>query len=90
MNLGEDGEAALQEEERRLRRMRVMLDLVTGVLYQDQRLTLGEARKLVHSTERAVLRMFPGKQFTYDLILRPRFERILQERWGKGLEEALH
>ena len=87
---GDDQELARIEEARRVRRLRIMVDLVVGVLHQDRRLTLPEARDLVRSTERAILRLFPGKQFTYDLVLRSRFDRILRERWGKGLDEVVH
>lgn len=63
--------------------MRVLVDLTTSVLYQDAALTLEEAQQLVRGAEKAILKMFPDKQQTFDLVLRPRFERILRERWGQ-------
>ena len=83
-------EDLIQEENRRLRRMRFLVDLTLSVLYQDPRLTLGEARQMVRRTERAVLGMFPDKEFTFHLLLMPRFERVLRERWGKGMEPTIH
>lgn len=69
------------EERKKLRRLTFLVDLTTSILYQDPDLTLSQAIHLVQNTERVILRMFPDKQSTYDLILRPRFERILNERW---------
>ncbi|HEY2934772.1 MAG TPA: hypothetical protein VGK99_23810 [Acidobacteriota bacterium] len=72
---------AIRDEQKKLRRLRFLVDLTTSILYQDPDLTLTQAVELVKNTEQAILRMFPDKQSTYDLILRPRFERILDERW---------
>ena len=85
-----DRDDLIQEENRRLRRMRFLVDLTLSVLYQDPRLTLAEARQMVRRTERAVLSMFPGKEFTFHLLLMPRFERVLRKRWGKGMEPTIH
>ena len=57
------------------------MDLTTSVLYQDSNLSLSEACQLVRLTERAILQMFPDKQSTFDLLLRPRFDRIIRQRW---------
>lgn len=79
-------EELIQEEQRRARRMRFLVDLTTSTLYQDSRMTLEEARELIRKTRQAVLRLFPGKEQTFDLLLLPRFERILYERWGEGMD----
>ncbi|MDA2924717.1 hypothetical protein MYX65_08700, partial [Acidobacteria bacterium AH-259-L09] len=81
----DDREHLIQEEKKKIRRLRFLVDLTTSVLYQDTKLTLDEARQLVRNTEKAILKMFPDKQQTFDLILLPRFERILRERWGIGM-----
>lgn len=69
------------DEKRNLRRLRWLVDLTSSILYQDPQLTFPQAMELVQVTERAILKIFPDKQFAYDLILKPRFERILLERW---------
>jgi hypothetical protein len=79
---------AIREEGKKLRRLTFLVDLTTSILYQDPDLTLPQAIDLVQNTEKAILKMFPDKQFTYDLVLRPRFERILNERWP--LEPSEH
>ena len=78
------------EERKKLRRLTFLVDLTTSILYQDPDLTLSQAINLVQNTEKAILRMFPDKQSTYDLILRPRFERILNERWPLEPNEQVH
>ena len=82
--------AALKDEERRLRRVRFLMSLTTGVLYQDRELSLTDARVLISNLRGAVLRLFPGQETTFEIVLRPRLERILRERWGRGLETTVH
>ena len=86
----EERERLIQEEEKKIRRLRFLVDLTTNVLYQDSSLTLDEARAMVRNTEKAILAMFPDKQQTFDIVLLPRFERILHERWGTGLDSVIH
>ncbi len=83
-------EELIQEEKRKTRRLRVLVDLTTSVLYQDSSLSLEEARQMVRGTEKAILELFPDKQQTFDIVLLPRFERILRERWGVGMDSTVH
>ncbi len=80
----------VQEEKRKIRWLRFLVDLTISVLYQDSSLSLKEARQMVQNTEKAIVKMFPDKQQTFDMLLRPRFERILQERWREGLNPTVH
>ena len=73
------------DENKRMRRLRVIVDLTAGVLAQE-RLTVDEALDLINATKRTVLRLFPGKEETFDLIYGHRFARILRERF----ESAAH
>lgn len=68
------------DEGRRIRRLRVAVDLTAAVLRQQSPLTEEEARSLIAAARRSVLVLFPGSEHTFDLILAPRFERILRER----------
>ena len=70
--LGRTYDPAIVEEERRLRRLRFLVDLTTGVLYQDPSLNLKEARQLVDGLRKAILKLFPGKEKTFEIVLRPR------------------
>lgn len=89
MTMGGERARLIEEEKEKVRRLRFLVDLTTNVLFQDSTLTLPEARALVRNTEKAILKMFPDKQFTFDLVLLPRFERILRERWGVGLHPTV-
>lgn len=80
----------IEEEQTKIRRLRFLVDLTTSVLYQDEKMTIQEARVIVRNTEKAILAMFPDKQQTFDIVLLPRFERILQERWGAGLNHPVN
>ena len=86
----EPWEDPIEEEKKKIHRLRVLVDLTTSVLYQEPSLTLEEARQLVQNTESSVLTLFPDKQQTFDMVLLPRFERILHERWGKGMGYTEH
>ncbi len=74
----------LQEEEKKMRYLRFVVDLTRQILYQSQ-LTRDEAVMLISSTRRCVLKLFPDKGEVYDLLYAPRFEKILVERWGEIL-----
>ncbi len=75
------GKAELAEEARRIRRLQIMMSMVTSVLSQDPNMTLEEASKMAADARRAALAMFPGKELAYDLIYRPRLQRIMNERF---------
>lgn len=83
-------QTAILEEQKKIRRLTFLVDLTCNILYQDTSLTLPQAVKLLEDTERTILRMFPDKQSTYDLVLRPRFERILSERWPLEPTGSIH
>ena len=70
----------IQEESRRLRRLQLLVSLVTSVISQSD-LPIEEASELVASTRQAALNLFPGKELTYDLIYRPRLQRLLSEKY---------
>ena len=69
------------EEARRLRRLQVMMSMVMSVISQDPDLTLEEAAEMAANARRAALSMFPDKELTYDLIYRPRLQRLMNERF---------
>ncbi len=71
----------LLEEERKLRRLRILVDFTAQVLAQEK-LTIDEALDLINATKRAAVALFPGKEQTFDLIYGKRFERILRERFA--------
>jgi hypothetical protein len=69
------------EEARRLRRLQVMMSMVMSVIGQDPDLTLEEAAEMAANARRAALSLFPDKELAYDIIYRPRLQRLMNERF---------
>ena len=70
-----------QEEARKIRRLQMMISMVTSVLGQDPNLTIEEASELVANTKRAALAMFPDKELAFDILYKPRLQRLMKERF---------
>ena len=64
-----------------IRRMQMMMNLVMQTIAQDTSLTIDEASQMIADSRTAALSMFPGKELAYDLIWRPRFQRLMRERF---------
>ena len=73
-------EEFIREEEKKMRRLRYIVDLTEAVLMQSN-LTLRESQELMDQTKKAALVLFPDKESVYDLIYMPRFKRIIEERF---------
>jgi hypothetical protein len=58
-----------------------MMNMVMQVIAQDGSLTVDDAAQMIADSRRAALAMFPGKELAYDLIWRPRFQRLMRERF---------
>jgi hypothetical protein len=69
---------ALADEARRIRLLRLIVDLTANVLLQGG-LSRAEADALVAAARRRVLELFPDKEGVYELILAPRFARLVDE-----------
>ena len=69
------------EEQKLIRRLQLMMNLVMQTIAQDSSLTIEEASQMIADSRKAALAMFPGKELAYDLIWRPRFQRLMLERF---------
>ena len=69
---------ACADEGRRVRRLRMVVDLTSNVIMQG-RLSRPEAEELVAAARVRILDLFPDKESTYELILAPRFARLMAE-----------
>jgi hypothetical protein len=78
---GQDGDNEQMEEGKRLRRLQVMMSMVMSVMSQDPDLTIEEAAEMAANARRAALSLFPDKELAYDLIYRPRLQRLMNERF---------
>jgi hypothetical protein len=75
-----EAEAKIQEQ-KLIRRLQFMMNLVLQTIAQDGSLTVDEAAQMIADSRKAALAMFPGKELAYDLIWRPRFQRLMRERF---------
>lgn len=71
----------VQQEAQKIRRLQVMISMVMSVISQDPNLTVEEASELVAGTKRAALAMFPDKELAYDILYKPRLQRLMKERF---------
>jgi hypothetical protein len=78
----EDAQAnEIQQEATKIRRLQIMVSMVMSVISQDPNLTVEEASELVAGTKRAALAMFPDKELAYDILYKPRLQRLMKERF---------
>ena len=68
----------IDEESRRARRLQIVVHLALSIIAQGS-LPYEEAQELSAATKRVALTLFPDKEFAYDLIYRPKFQRLLRE-----------
>ena len=74
--------AAIELERKKVRRLQWMMSMVISTISQDDRMPVEQASELIASARKAALRMFPGKESTYDLLYRPRFQRLMREKYN--------
>jgi len=74
-------------ERRRLRRVRMIVELTLNLISSDRTVSHREARCLVECARKAIIELFPGFEERYARIVEPSFMRVLQQRWP---EEELH
>ena len=74
-------EEEITEENRRIRRLRFLVDFWLQLIMQAD-LSRDEAFEAVELVKSYACGLFPGKEETFELIYRPRFMRIIEERYG--------
>ena len=79
-------EREIKEENKRIRFLRFLVDLSLQEIQQEN-LSLEEILRIVEDVKRAACTLFPGKEETFELIYRPRFDRVIQERFGPFIRE---
>jgi hypothetical protein len=70
-----------EDEARKIRRLQMMISMVMSVIGQDPNLTIEEASELAAGAKRAALAMFPDKELAFDLLYKPRLQRLMRERF---------
>ena len=79
---------AIEEEAKRAGRAQRVADLTCALLAQTRDLSLGEALGMMAEARREILALFPDKEPFFNLIYRPRFLRIVVERFHLSEDEA--
>ncbi len=69
------------DEARKIRRLQIMMSMVMSVISQDPGMTVEQASELAAESKRAALAMFPDKELAFDLIYKPRLQRVINERF---------
>jgi hypothetical protein len=81
------GEKEVKEENRKIRYLRFLVDFSILSIQQDE-LLFQEAQERVEDVKRAACNLFPGKEETFELIYRPRFNRVIQEKFGSLIRQS--
>ncbi len=67
-------------EQKKINRLRLLVDLTMSIIMQTD-IPLAEAQQMVEGLKRHAVNLFPGKEETFELIYRPRFNRIIMEKY---------
>jgi hypothetical protein len=73
----------LEEEEKKLRRLRFIVDFALEYI-RSQTLSHDEALRVVEGVRKHTLKLFPGKEEAFDIIYAPRFKRLLNEKFRRS------
>ncbi|MBN1573861.1 MAG: hypothetical protein JW984_11750 [Deltaproteobacteria bacterium] len=71
----------IREEQKKINRLRTLVDLTISIILQGD-LPIERAQRLVEGVKNQAIALFPGKEETFELIYRPRFNRAIMERYG--------
>jgi hypothetical protein len=73
----------LLEEEKKLRRLRFIVDFTLEYI-GTQDVSHEEALSVIEGVRRHALKLFPGKEETFDMIYLPRFRRLLNDKFKRA------
>ena len=79
-------EKEVRAENRKIRFLRFLVDFSILSIQVDDH-SREEALEMVEEVKRVACNLFPGKEETFELIYRPRFQRVIRERFGPPLKE---
>jgi 4-hydroxy-3-methylbut-2-enyl diphosphate reductase IspH len=74
-------EAEIKEENKRIRHLRRLVDFSLALIAQTP-MSLDEAQRVVQAVREQAMRLFPGKEETFELLYTPRFRRLIAEKFG--------
>ncbi len=71
----------VEEENKKIKSLRFMVDLTISLIYQTA-MTREEALEHFVKVREFALRLFPGKELAFEIIYAPRFKRVINEKYG--------
>jgi hypothetical protein len=71
------------KEEKKLRRLRFVVDFAVDFI-NTQDITHDHAISVIEGVRNHALKLFPGKEDTFDMIYGPRFRRVLNEKFKRS------
>lgn len=72
---------SLFEARRRLRRVRMIVDLTSSLIANDSSISHREARSLVECAEKAIGELVPSYSRRFEAAVKPRLDSIIRQRW---------
>jgi len=72
---------AIVEEDKRVRYLRMMVDLSVSMIFQDQ-ISFEDAQGIYRNLRRLAVRLFPDKGEAFDIIYGSRLRRVFREVYG--------
>ena len=73
--------AELEEEARNIRRLQMVMNMVMSEIAMSPGITVEQAAEMAANMRRYALSLFPGKELAWDLIYKPRLQRLMHERF---------
>ncbi|MGD0398503.1 MAG: hypothetical protein ABSC04_06270 [Syntrophobacteraceae bacterium] len=73
-------EAEIKEENKRIRHLSRLVDFSLALIAQSP-MPLDEAQRIVQAVRQQAMRLFPGKEQTFELLYTPRFRRLIAEKF---------
>ena len=74
-------EDEIKEENKRIKYLRRIVDFSMAFIAQSP-MSLDEAHRVVQAVRQQAMRLFPGKEQTFDLVYTPRFRRLIAEKFS--------
>ncbi len=71
------------EEEKKLKRLRFIVDFASTYI-KTQEITHDDAIMIVEGVRKHALKLFPGREETFDIVYAPRFRRLLNEKFKRA------
>ena len=73
--------AELDDEARKIRRLQTVMNMVMSEIAMSSDMTVELASEMAANMRRYALSLFPGKELAWDLIYKPRLQRLMNERF---------